>query len=267
MPELAQPYVVLRNVLDKGDIAFLRDACKQRLDRDGIPCFAMIDHQQTPSYRKIVDAISAPIGEPLHYLNDFYIYTDSTFKTNWHMDTELFTFEFAVNAWILLSPDQIENPLGFISDVNVDPDHYYHSVTIEGDACTFRNYRTGKTLARSLQDIEANQTPTPVINVGDILLINPKLYHKTNVETPKHAFALKFVYGGSRRGCLSPKQVPSMLWPEVKTFNEVIARSPTWDDFVDGLRQQLKTEDGRTKLSSGFYPDKFDLYRRMVHTI
>ncbi len=267
MPELAKPYVVLRNALDQDDVGFLRAACKTRLGADGIPCFALIDHRKHPTYLKIERQITEQLGEPIHYLNDFYIYTDNTFRTGWHMDTELFTFEFAVNAWILLSPDRIENPLGFIPDINVDADHYFHSVNIDGDDCTFRNYRTGKTQTRSLQDIEARQMHTPEINVGDILLINPKLYHKTNVETPKHAFALKFVYGGSRKGCLSPKQVPSILWPEVKTFNEVINNSPTWDDFVDGLREQLKTEDGRTKLSSGFYPEKFDLYRRMVETL
>jgi hypothetical protein len=267
MPELAQPYVVMRNALDADDVAFLREACKARLNADGIPCFALLDHRSHPTYLKIENAIREQLGEPIYYLNDFYIYTDKSFRTGWHMDTELFTFEYAVNAWILLSPDQITNPLGFIPDVNVDNDFYFHSVAIEGDLATFRNYRNGKTYARSLEDIEAKQQPTPEINVGDILLINPKLYHKTNVEEPKHAFAMKFVYGGSRKGCLSPKQVPSLLWPEVKTFNEVINKSPTWDDFLDGLREQLKTEDGREKLSSGFYPDKFPLYREKVRTL
>lgn len=266
MPELAAPYALLKNVLDSDDITFLTDACKARLDRDGIPCFAMIDHQDSPTYIKIVDALTAQIREQLNYLNDFYIYTDASFKTNWHMDTELFTFESAINAWILLSPDQIENPLGFIPDINLSAENYFHSVGIEGDECTFRNFRNGKTQTRSLKAIEAARLDTPVINVGDILLINPKLYHKTNVETPKHAFALKFVYG-SRKGSLSPTQVPSMLWPEVKTFNTVVAQSNSWDDVVDGLREQLKTEDGRKKLSSGFYPDKFDLYKRMIQTL
>ena len=106
MPELATPYLLLQNVLDRDDIACLLEACKARLDRDSIPCFAMIDHQETPTFTKIVSAVTAQIGEPMNYLNDFYIYTDSTFKTNWHMDTELFTFESAINAWILLSPEQ-----------------------------------------------------------------------------------------------------------------------------------------------------------------
>lgn len=43
MPELAEPFVVLRGALDEGDIAFLRQACKARLNADSIPCFAMID--------------------------------------------------------------------------------------------------------------------------------------------------------------------------------------------------------------------------------
>ena len=92
------------------------------------------------------------------------------------------------------------------------------------------------------------------------------MFHKTNVETPKHAFAIKFVYG-SRKGCLSATQVPSILWPEVKTFNNVIANSESWEDVVDLIREQLKTDDGREKLSSGFYPEKFDLYRKMVQIL
>lgn len=267
MPELAEPFVVLRNALDSDDITVLREACKARLNRDGIPCFAMLDHQDTPTYKKIVRVLTEAIGEQLNYLNDFYIYTDETFKTNWHMDTELFTFESAINAWILLSPDEVNGPLGFIADVNVDADRYFHSVSIEGDDATFRNYRTGKTEQRSLAEIEANAKHTPRINLGDILVINPKLYHRTMIDAPKHAFALKFVYGSARKGCLSPKQVPAMLWPEVKTFNDVINASPTWDHFLDGLRQQLTTEDGRTKLSSGFYPAKFPLYREKVQAL
>ncbi|MGE0597712.1 MAG: hypothetical protein AB7P07_15225, partial [Hyphomonadaceae bacterium] len=128
MPELAEPFVVLRDALSMDDIAFLREACKDRLARDGIPCFAMIDHQETPTYRKIVDTLTQAIGEKLNYLNDFYIYTDETFKTNWHMDTELFTFESAINAWILLSPDQVNGPLGLLDDINRDEQRYYHSV-------------------------------------------------------------------------------------------------------------------------------------------
>lgn len=267
MAELAEPYVVLRDALDMEDIRVLREACKDRLNRDGIPCFAMIDHQETPTYRKIVDVLTKAVGEKLNYLNDFYIYTDETFKTNWHMDTELFTFESAINAWILLSPDEVNGPLGFISDINRDTARYYHSVAIDGDDATFRNYRNGKSEKRSLAEIEANQNRTPKINLGDILVINPKLFHRTTIDAPKHAFALKFIYGAAEKKCLSSTQVPSMFWPEVKTFNDVIKAAPTWDHFVDGLRDQLKTEDGRTKLSSGFYPDKFGLYRDKVQAL
>jgi hypothetical protein len=267
MPELAEPFVVLRNVLSHDDIQVLREACKARLNRDGIPCFAMLDHQDTPTYQKIVRVLTEAIKEQLNYLNDFYIYTDETFKTNWHMDTELFTFESAINAWILLSPDEVNGPLGFIADINTDPDHTFHSVKIEGDDATFRNFRTGKAETHSLAQIEANQKRTPNINLGDILVINPKLFHRTTIDAPKHAFALKFVYGSARKGCLSPKQVPAMLWPEVKTFNDVINASPTWEDFLNGLRQQLTTEDGRAKLSSGFYPEKFPLYREKVQAL
>jgi hypothetical protein len=266
MPELAEPFALLPDALGPADIDYLRQACKTRLERDGIPCFALIDHHDSPTYLKIKRALEAHTGAELNYLNDFYIYTDDSFKTNWHMDTELFTFESAINAWILLSPEQIENPLGFIPDLNGDPERYYHSVAIQGDECTFRNYRTGKTEARPLRAVEDGQVRTPVIRVGDILALNPTRFHKTNVDTPKHAFALKFVYG-SRKGCLSARQVPSMFWPEVKTFNDVIKKSGSWEDVVEGLRAQLQTADGRVKLSSGFYPEKFDLYKRMVQRL
>lgn len=266
MPALTEPFDVLRGVLDRADLDFLRDACRARLDADGIPCFALIDQMQAATYLKIERALTERIGSTLNYLNDFYIYTDATFRTNWHMDTELFTFEHAINAWILLSPDQIENPLGFIHDVNDSPERHYHSVRIKGDECTFRNFRTGKGTVKSLTSIEEGRIDTPAINVGDILVINPERFHKTNVETPKHAFALKFVYG-QNKGCLSPTQVPDRWWPEVKTFNDAVARSSSWSDMVEELRQQLKTDDGRTKLSSGFYPEKFGLYKKMVQTL
>ena len=266
MPELAEPFALLSGALTPADLAFLRDACQTRLERDGIPCFALIDHHASPAYLKIKQALEALTGAELNYLNDFYIYTDASFKTNWHMDTELFTFESAINAWILLSPESIDDPLGFIPDLNRDADQYFHSVAIQGDECTFRNYRNGRTEARSLAAVNAAQVHTPTVRVGDILALDPKRFHKTNVDQPKHVFAMKFVYG-SRKGCLSARQVPSMFWPEVKTFNDVIKKSASWEDVVDGLRAQLRTEEGRRNLSSGFYPEKFDLYRRMARTL
>lgn len=265
MPELLEAFVLLRGVLNTADIQFLVDTCKERLDRDGIPCFALIDHLKSPTYLKIFTAISQMIGEKLHYLNDFYIYTDESFKTQWHMDTELFTFESAVNAWILLSPGRVNGPISFIADVNADPAKHYHSVRFDGENATFLNFRNRQSEVRSTAEIEANRKRTPAVEVGDILVINPKLFHRTEIDAPKHAFAMKMVYGGNgKKGCLASKQVPSMFWPEVKTFNDVMDAAPTWEAFTDGIRQRLRTEDGRRKLSSGFYPEKFEFYREKI---
>lgn len=263
---LDEPYAVLRGVLDPNDIDALISACRARLESDGIPCYAMIDRRQDPTYEKIRSAAQSRVGLRLNYLNDFYIYTDNASRAGWHIDTELFTFEHAVNAWILLSPDRVDEPLAFIPDVNDDPSRYFHSVSFDGDVGRFRNYRTRTSCTRSLQDIELVQCAAPDISIGDILLINPRFFHRTNVDTPKHAFAMKFVYG-DHEGCLSSEQVPSVLWPEVKTFNEIVGQSTCWEDVVRGLREQLATDEGRKRLSSGFYPEQFGLYETMIRTL
>jgi hypothetical protein len=266
MPELATPFVLLPGVLAPADLEVIKQSCKRTLLEEDVPCFAMIDQLESPVFRKIQVAVEAVLQEPLHYLNDFYIYTDETFRTNWHMDTELFTFEAAVNAWILLAPDEVEDPLGLIPDLNAQAETEYHSVTIKEGDCSFRNYRTGKATSRRLADVEAAQSHTPKIRTGDILILNPRMFHKTNVTAPKHAFAIKFVFG-SRPGHLAPKQVPSMFWPEVKTFNDIVKRAADWNGVVGGIRSALKSPDGKEKLSSGFYPEKFELYKRRVRDL
>lgn len=266
MPDLAAPFMLLQNVLNGEDLAFLRAACKRTLLTENVPCFALLEHQDSAPFLKIKEALEAQLNETLYYLNDFYIYTDSSFRTNWHMDTELFTFENAVNAWILLSPDSVEDPLGIIPDVNDCDERYYHSVTIRDGECSFRNYRSGKTVVRPLAGVEAGQAHTPLIRTGDVLLFSPKYFHKTNVTSAKHAFSMKFVFG-KRKGFLSPTQVPSMFWPEVKTFNDIVKAADRWEDVLTGIREALKSEDGKKKLSSGFYPEKFDLYKQMVQTL
>ena len=266
MPELTEPFTLLQNVLTRGDLDFLKTCCKRTLLQEGVPCFALLDHQQSQVFIKIKHAVENLLVQQVHYLNDFYIYTDSSFRTNWHMDTELFTFESAVNAWILLSPETVVDPLGFIWDLNDSDDRYYHSVAIKDGECSFRNYRTGKTVTKLLAQVEAEQARTPTINQGDVLILNPKRFHKTNVTSAKHAFAIKFVFG-HQKGFLSPKQVPSMFWPEVKTYNDIVKSCARWEDVIGEVRVALKSADGKKKLSSGFYPEKFDLYKQMVQTL
>ncbi|WNM64008.1 hypothetical protein [Candidatus Nitrospira neomarina] len=202
----------------------------------------------------------------MYYLNDFYIYTDDTFATGWHMDTELFTFEHALNAWILLSSDHVTDPLCFIDQLNDTPDRYYHSLKVDGDDCTFTNFSKKNKTTRSLAAIEQARLHTPTIDVGDILVINPRRFHRTNTSEAKHCLAIKFVYKGPN-GLLSTTQVPSMFWPEIGIFNKLVKQTVEWDKVFEGLRGELKTPKGRKALSAGFYPEKIQLYKRMVQTL
>src|SRR4051794_14508164 len=98
-----QPFARLEGVLDAADLTFLTQACKAHLAQIDGPCYTLIDSQEAPTLLKIKRALEPLVGKPLYYLNDFYLYTDSSFATNWHMDTELFTFANAINAWVLLA--------------------------------------------------------------------------------------------------------------------------------------------------------------------
>lgn len=266
LPELTSPYVQIENVLLEEDITFLKNAYKTHLVEEGIPCFALLDLLETPTFQKIKRITEEQVGESLHYLNDFYFYTDPRFTTGWHMDTELYAFESAINVWILMSPDQVEDPLAFISDFNTTDDNYYHCVEQEGDNCIFIQYCDEKMEERPLAEIEANRIHTPNISVGDLLLFSPRQFHRTNTEAPKHACVLKFIFG-NRDQWLSTKQVPEIMWPEVGVFNRLVGSAQNWDAVVSDLRKALKTKDGRDALASGFYPDKFSLLQEMVQTL
>jgi hypothetical protein len=74
------------------------------------------------------------------------------------------------------------------------------------------------------------------------------------------------VYEGDH-GLLSDKQVPSMLWPEVKLFNRLVKQTPRWEDVVRGIREALQTDDGLKTLNAGNYPEKVELYKKMVQLL
>lgn len=260
------PYLHLEGVLDRDDIEYLKNGCMEVLERDRVPCFSLIDRLDSKTVLKIKSALEARIGESLYYLNDFYIYTDSSFKTAWHVDTELFSFDRAVNAWILLSPDEVSDPLGFIGDLNNSPDNYFHSVTTQDGQFVFSDYHSRRKVTRSESEVEAMHMHTPLIRLGDVLAIDPAHFHMTNVSTPKHAVAIKFLMKGDA-GFLSKKQVHPILWPEVKTFNKLVKGTTDWSQVVDGIRAALKTDEGRKVLSSGFYPAKFEMYRERLRSI
>jgi hypothetical protein len=264
--DLARPYVHLQQVLTADDVAFLVESSRTKLTAEGIPCYTLIDRLEDTHLLKIRRLVEQVVGADLYYLNDFYIYTDASSATGWHMDTELFTFEQAINAWILLSPSHVDDPLGFIDGINDAADRFYHSVTVEDGECTFAECLTGRCEVRSVDDVEARVIHTPRVHVGDILLINPKRFHRTNVTTSKHSFAIKFVLRGPD-GFLSVKQVPPEFWPEVAIFNRLIRGCERWDDVVAGIRQALGTPEGFKELSAGFYPERFDTYKRMISTL
>jgi hypothetical protein len=266
MLQFTTPYLHIQDALTVDDLNFLRKSCKQHLAEEGIPCYVLIDKLESPTCIKIKQVLERQIGERMYYLNDFYIYTDSSFKTNWHMDTELFTFDCAINAWILLSPDLVEDPLGFVDQINESSNCSFHSVRIEKDQYIFGNYCNGEVAVRSLDSVELGQIHTPQIRRGDILVLNPKRFHRTNVNIPKHVIALKFVMEG-KSGFLSATQVDPCLWPEVDMFNKLVKNARDWESVVDGIRLSLKSEAGRKDLSAGFYPDQFDVYRRMVASL
>ena len=71
----------------------------------------------------------------------------------------------------------------------------------------------------------------------------------------KHCVAIKFVYEGDH-GLLSDKQVPPMLWPEVKLFNRLVKQTARWEDVVRGVREALQTDEGLKTLNAGNYPEK-----------
>ena len=267
MAELSTAFELDKNVLDDDDIASLRQLCRQHFaDEGAIPSYLLIDHLDLPAHEKITRMLESKLSAKLHYLNDFYIYTDDTFGTGWHMDTELFTFEHAVNAWILLSPDEVSDPLCFLDGINDQPDRYYHSMKQDDDCCTFSNYRSRQTMQRSLKTLENERLHTPVIELGDVLTLNPRRFHRTNTEESKHCLVIKYVYEGEN-GLLSAEQVPSLFWPEVGIMNKLVKSNDDWNGVVDGLRGQLTTPEGREALSAGFYPEKIKLYADMAQTL
>jgi hypothetical protein len=182
------------------------------------------------------------------------------------MDTELFTFHGAINAWVLLDPDTVSDPLAMIDLVNDRADRYFHSVRIRADDCLFVNYCTQARRTESLRAIEASATHTPEIHVGDVLAINPRRFHKTNTSTPKHSFVIKFVHEGAA-GVLSEKPVPPLFWPEVELYTRLVRGSSSWDDVLDGIRRELTVPTSRKALSAGFYPEKLELYKRMASSL
>ena len=262
--EPVEDFRLLKNALSADDIAVLRQAAKDHFaSPSAIPSYVLIDRLKEPIFDKIKNHMERAIGEPLFYLNDFYIYTCDEFQADWHMDTELFTFARAYNAWILLSPDMIDSPLAVMSGRNGTNEDYFHSVKPNDERLQFMNMTSGAKTEDDLETIEAARIDAPDVSVGDILVLNPRRFHRTNCKTSKHVLAIKFL-AKSEGEILSNAQVPSMFWKEVKLFNGLVKNANGWDEVIDGVRDLLKTEDGREALGAGFFPEKLALYRQAV---
>lgn len=262
-----ETFALLEGVLSGDDLAELRGACKRAMQQpDAIPSYVLVDDLASPVFRKIHQTLESALGEQLYYLNDFYLYSDDSFGAPWHMDTELFTFASCVNAWILLSPSEIESPLTCIADINDGDDVDFHSVKIDDGDCLFTNYRTRQRMRRSLDEIERQRIDAPDVRAGDILLLDPRRFHRTRTTVPKHALVFKFLRRGPN-GFTSRNQVPAMFWPEIKIFSDLVEASGEWSDVIDGIRAALRTEEGRSALSAGFFPEKMELYREQAATL
>lgn len=262
-----ETFRLLKGALTDEDLTYLKAACRSYIDAENsIPSYVLLDKRSSPVFQKIKRQVERAAGQELLYLNDFYLYSDSNFGANWHMDTELFTFKHCLNAWMLLSPGEIESPLGIISDINDTPENFYHSMKTEGEAYSFFNYRSGGKVTKSREAIEAGKVSAPHVTAGDILILNPKKFHKTNTTVPKHAIIIKFV-ANDASGVLSDAQVPAMFWSETSLFNTLVKSAADWEDVLTSLRQKLDTPEGRKVLSAGFFPEKIELYREMVRTL
>lgn len=257
-------FLNLEGALDLDDIAFLISRCKSNFQQiDAIPSYLLIDHLGSECFKKVQHLVQDAVGEEVFYLNDFYIYTDESAQAHWHVDTELFTFERAYNAWILLSPDMAESPLAILQDKNDSNDNYFHAVKVDDGQCKFGNYKNGRSTVETLDHIGSNKIAAPNVTVGDVLLLDPKKFHKTNIKAPKHAIAIKFVAKGGH-GFRSSMQVPSMLWPETKVFNTILKHADNWDNVIAYIRTALSQPKERQALSGGFFPERLSLYREKM---
>lgn len=255
---------LLSGLLSRDEVDYLIDLCQQNLAKpDPIPCFALIDKQDDPVLQKIQAALEAHVQSELYYLNDFYIYTNGEVQANWHMDTEAFTFENSCNAWILLSPDEVASPLAIMRGLNEPDTPYYHSAEAAGDSYTFTNYKSGEKQTVAASDMEHTKIEAPDVRRGDVLVFNPKRFHKTNIQAPKHVLALKFVAKASN-GFKSTEQVPGLLWSETRLFNKLLKNSNDWSGVLAGVSEALATEKGRTSLSAGNFPERTRLYQQAL---
>lgn len=261
---ISSTFLHIQDALTQSDIQTLLSISKEHLNEEEMPCYSLLYKQDHPLVEKITGIIKEHTSSQPYFLNDFYIYTDPSFKTDWHIDTELFSFAHALNAWILLSPDEVTSPLRVLPGLNDGPDNFFHSIQIKEGTATFRNFSTRKRHTQSLESIEEQSEASPDVKLGDILLFNPGMFHRTNNRvTPKHCLALKYVFEGHNR-FRTEQQVPKMFWPEVEIFNNALGSMENWQDVLDSLGEALKDEKSRELLNAGGFPEQIPLYKEKI---
>ena len=256
-PFNSKPFLLLREVLSAEDISQLKKVYSHHTANKQLPCYAFLYDDSPHIYKKITRLVETAIGLSLFYLNDFFFYTSNVFSTPWHVDTELYLFKSAVNAWILLEPDSISNPLGFVDSLNTPSStSIYHSVEQEGDELIFADYVNSDILELNIHDVEASHITTPEIRVGDILLLDPLRFHRTNTTAPKGACVFKYVFS-TDGALLRENHLPDVMWPELSLYKRLYSPDCPWSEFLDRIRNEVSTNLDKSPLISGFYPENF----------
>lgn len=256
-PQLDHPFIHIKQVFSADEIAQIKSIYSSHAPSSGLPCYAFLERQDCPLIDKLKGIIHSQTQHDAHYLNDFFFFTGSAFSTPWHVDTELFIFKYAVNAWILLEPSAVEDPLGFVEGVNSPGCRFYQSAEKEADELLFVDFTSNDILEVPISQVEASQIHTPTIEVGDLLLIDPMRFHRTNTTLPKGACVFKFVYSDSE-SLVRPKHIPAAMWPEISLYKSLLSRSNSWDALLSKISTEVKQNGRRSPLISGFYPDNFE---------
>ena len=255
-PQLVTPFQVLRGVLTNEDIHLLKGTYARHAASFALPCYAFLSEQDSPIATKIASLVREAIGYTPYYLNDFFFYTSNTFSTPWHVDTEMFLFKSAINAWILLSPDEIDNPIGFVKDVNSPGSLFYQSIHCNDGVVSFVDLVSSDIFELPASEVENSHVPTPQLKVGDILLLDPKRFHRTNTTIPKGACVFKYVFSDDEAPFLV-EHMPESIWPEVGIYKALQPSFSQWSLFMSRVIDEIRVKGASSPLISGFYPENF----------
>jgi hypothetical protein len=255
-PQLESPFIHIKQAFSVAEITQLKAIYADHAPSSGLPCYAFLDKFDHPLIKKLSDLIFSRLKcQPL-YLNDFFFSTGDVFSTPWHVDTELFIFQYAVNAWILLEPSRIDNPLGFVAGVNEPGTQQFQSCESESDQLLFIDFTSNDILEITEEEVESRHIRTPLIEVGDLLLIDPMRFHRTNTSSPKGACVFKFVYSDTDL-LLRDFHLPSAMWPEIGLYKSILDSTQGWDEFLAAIANEVFLNGSNSPLISGFYPDNF----------